>query len=432
LAISESNKTVEIQVCELRNFKGKSLDVLGLVQGFEIFEDMFSSTLYGRITLTDTQDLKQNFPLIGEETVRLKFKTAEEPSFEWIDATFAVITPGTPGESDHSAGATNVLSFISEEMLLNRTQLVSKSFRNMNPGDIVAEVLKDLPSPKTVDAEQTFGIQTYVAPNLHPFEVISSMCSRAKSKEFVDSSGFLFFESLDGFVFKSIDFMISNGTEHKYNFTKTGFSTEVEENRFYSIQNYTLESAPNVLEAINSGMYGNTTHSFNIQDRVYSVIQYNYFDDADYKKTVHLEGSNPELRFQTSQFKYASRTQDSMLKFVPRYSGDQFKDSNISVRYSQVAQILNGFKMNVEINGNSNLRVGDKFVVDIPARLSDDVEKQQRNVFLSGRFLVTSVRHLVEGDKYTCYVELTKDSYAEDHEQFVDELFAKINVKRSA
>lgn len=427
---AQSNKTVEIQVCELRNFKGKSLDITSLMQGFEIFEDMFSSILYGRITLVDTQDLKENFPLIGEETVRLKFKTAES-GFEWIDKEFSIITPGTPGESDQSAGATNVLSFISEEMLLNRTQLVSRSFKNMNPGDIVSMVIKDLPSAKTVDAEPTFGIQTYVSPNLHPFELISSMCSRAKSKEFIDSSGFLFYESLDGFVFKSLDFMISNGIEHKYNFSKKGYATDEEENRFYSISNYALQSAPNVLECINSGMYGNTTYSFNIQDRLYSVIQYNYFDDADYKKTVHLEGSNPDLRFQTSRFKYADRVQQSMLKFVPRYSGDQFKDSNISVRYSQMSQILNGFKITVEINGNSNLRVGHRFDIDMPSRLSDDRQTQKRNLFISGKYLVTSVRHLVENDKYTCYVELTKDSYAEDHEQFADELFAKIDLKGS-
>ena len=424
--MSIEQKGLNLQILDLINFKGKKLSLLSLFESFQITEDLFSSVLYGSITITDTHDLKHNFPLIGEERLKVKFKTPNK-DFNWIEKEFYVYAMPNRSESDNSATSTT-LAFSSEEMLLNRVQLVSKSFRDMDPSTLIKMVLKDLPTAKDVITEDTYGIQTYISPNIHPFEIIQSMTVRAKSKEFTESSGFLFYESLDGFNFKSLDNLIKNSKVTDYTFQKSGTMEVDGVDKFYSILNYTIQSNYDILQNINTGMYGNTTHAFDIQRRKYDVIEYNYFKDSDYTKTQHLEGSDPDLRLQTSMFPFADKVSGSMLKFVPRYSNDQLRDSNLSTRYAQISQIVNGFIMVAEINGNSNIRVGERVKLKHPSKLGDDVEKQNFDRFLSGFYLITSIAHIITQDKYSCSIELTKDSYAANHEEFADEMFAKIDL----
>lgn len=424
-----SQKGVRIEELKLINFKGKELDVTPIMDGFEICEDIFSSVIYGSLQITETVDLVHNFPLIGEERIRIKYKT-DDKIFDSVQLE-AYVYEISGSDSINDTTNNYQLFFCSEEMIINRCILISQSFKNLTPSEVVQKVLKDsLQTSKKIEVDDTFGIQTYIAPNIYPFEIVASMSARARAKSFPDGSGFTFWETRDGFKFKTIESLFSQDPV-KYTFAPAGQFQKKAEDTFYSITGIKVDQNFNVLDNIISGMYGNTTFSFDIQNRRYDVIHYNYFNDSDYAKTEHVEGKNPTLRLHTSKFPFKGVAQGSLLKFVPRYSQDQLKDANLGIRYSQMNQILNGYRVRIEVPGNSNLRAGKMIHIDVPLVLAEDSQARENNKFVSGKYLITSLRDIVAGDKYTTVLELAKDSFSNNHEQFADENFAKINLKDS-
>ena len=68
---------------------GKVLDLTDMVQGIEIWEDIFSTSLSGNIVFLDLSNLTKNGPIIGQEHMSLKLGTPGLKDFD-IDAVFNI------------------------------------------------------------------------------------------------------------------------------------------------------------------------------------------------------------------------------------------------------------------------------------------------------------------------------------------------------
>jgi hypothetical protein len=66
--------------------RGEIYDVFNFVIDINIYEDIYSPTMSGNLTLNDAQDLINLLPMIGEEKLLITFQTAgtseEEGNFE--------------------------------------------------------------------------------------------------------------------------------------------------------------------------------------------------------------------------------------------------------------------------------------------------------------------------------------------------------------
>lgn len=422
--INFTQDAVEVSKAVLINFKGRELDIAGLLEGFDLTEDIFSNVMYGSIALTDAIDLKHNFPLIGEERVRLKWRT---PGFAFVEAEF-YINDVPVSEKKNEVAQSLVLSFVSEEFLLNRTQLVSKSFKNSSPSEIVKALIAGLPSRKKVIAEESFGLQNYIVPRLHPFEAIHSMTTRARSKTHTESASYLFYENLDGFNFETLDAMVMSKST-TYTMQQNSNMNPDQRERFYSITGYEIDTHFDIVDNFSSGMYGSRVMEVDTRTRSFQMHDYDYFDKKNYGKNQHLEGGNDNLRLQTSMFSFKERVRDGQMRMVPKYANDQLRAKNIAVRQSHLAQFMNGFRIRVEVSGNSDLRAGDVIDLKMPGKLVDDMKNQKNDRYLSGKYLITSLRHTIIGKSYKTILELTKDSYRNDHEQTADDMFKRIDLK---
>jgi hypothetical protein len=56
--------------------RGEIYDVFNFVIDIYIFEDIYSPTMSGNLTLNDAQDLINLLPMIGEEKLLISFQTA--------------------------------------------------------------------------------------------------------------------------------------------------------------------------------------------------------------------------------------------------------------------------------------------------------------------------------------------------------------------
>ena len=64
-----------LERCELISSSGVAADISKVVVEINIFEDIFSNSLTGSIIITDTNNLADNMPIIGQEYISLKVVT---------------------------------------------------------------------------------------------------------------------------------------------------------------------------------------------------------------------------------------------------------------------------------------------------------------------------------------------------------------------
>ena len=82
-------------------------------------------------------------------------------------------------------------------------------------------------------------------------------------------------------------------------------------------------------------------------------------------------------------------------------------------------QQINAFSVEIIVPGNSEITVGDIMELDTVIYRTSDKDK-----YLSGRYLVTSVHHLITNGNYTSIVTISRDSLKSD--DFDDETDAGV------
>ena len=84
-----------LEKCVLISSAGVSAEITGNVVEINIFESIFSNALTGSIILTDTNNLSDNMPIIGQEYISLKISTpglkGDEHKYDFTENVFLVI-----------------------------------------------------------------------------------------------------------------------------------------------------------------------------------------------------------------------------------------------------------------------------------------------------------------------------------------------------
>lgn len=396
----------EIGYVELFNHAGKKIDITKTFKKIEIDEDLFSSVLSGRLFMLESEDFHQNFPLIGEEVLRIKFKTPVHK--DWIEIDF---------ETFNIAEKTNVgdmtayiVEFTSPEYLLSRSKRISKAYPSLSPEAIIEEVIKkELDSDKKITFNKTASNINFVATTIFPFELISSICSRSRGAKYSDF-GFLFWESLDGFHFESIDEMI-NTEPLNYRMANLSGVGEVGD-RLQVINSYVVEESFNVLDRMTTGAYGTEVVVFDPIKRTQVIKKFDYFNDSDYEKLNNMSGNSPKKRVNTSTFKYKSAERRMMMV------DNGLRAEGKALRIARLNWIESGYRVRVEIPGNSEMRVGKTILLQWPSHTANDMNTISQDRYVSGKYLCTSMRHTIKSDnRYTNSCIWVKDSLESSPEE---------------
>ena len=82
-------------------------------------------------------------------------------------------------------------------------------------------------------------------------------------------------------------------------------------------------------------------------------------------------------------------------------------EGEYSFQRRSMMQQINGFNVEMTVAGNSNITVGD--IVDLKAAIYRTTSDDK---YLSGKYLVAAVNHMVTLSKYVTIVTLSRDSMA--------------------
>ena len=427
----------EYQLKELLVYtsSGNIMNLTKAVQSIDIFEDMFSTALSGSITILDVDNIAENGPVIGQEYMTLKITTPtlDDKEINFTQSSFAIYKV-TTRESINQDTQLLALSFTSPELLRDKRVRVSKSFTD--PIDkIVESILTDeryINTNKDIYIEPTAGIRKVISPNLHPYGFISNLTQEAVTSKSA-SPYFFFFENLKGIHFKSLDRILAEDTVGEFNvgnltnLENKSVNVEKDLNRALSFE---INSNNDMLLNILGGMLGSSIIKYNIYNKSFEKLRYNYFND--FEKFDRID-ENP--LYNTNEIDEFGNTigsfGDSRVHLHPiNASGDldtQHTDPTSSYSYStnktnetilfrraKIMELNNAVNITMRINGNTTIAAGQTINLTVP--VSGRIHEKENDEYYSGRYLITKLRHTFSqtDKKHEILLTASKDSFGKE------------------
>jgi len=411
---------VNFDTLEILTSGGLKLDVLDITVSVDIFEDIFKNTITGSIILGDTENILTNFKIVGQELLRLKFRspglTEKQDILDFTDNPLFIYKINMR-KSVTSGGQIYELLFTSQESLRNQTVRVSKSYKD-SIQNIVYDLMENeniIATNKNVYVDATLGSRKIVAPNVHPYSLIDKLKRESISKA-DGSTEFLFFENKDGFYFTSLSGLYSmpikaifHDGDKMFDENRSGTKSEVDNTviqSFRRIINYDIVSNKDFTINLMGGMMGGELTTHNIYNKSYETTNYSYFDN--FYDHPRIEGTNSKSIYSEELIPQLNSFNKTSIKVHPTSSvnnldAQHYEDGNnvysthkakdwMLYRQSRITELNNNSFINMTVHGITNLKVGDIIEANFPV-VGHDHKDYKLDPFLSGIYLISKLRH---------------------------------------
>ena len=420
-----------------------------------IYENIFKSFLSANIVLTDSHNIPYKLPIVGEETIDVDIVLS---GYDGVgdEEKHSIVPPRLHVNSLTDRYFTKpkaqafTLSCVSEKCMSSQHSKVSKSYNGKTISFIVDDIFFNylFDGDRGLFFEPTDRIENIIIPNLTPIQAIQWLAKRATKK---DGNGvnYLYYETMDESHFVSLDTLI--GAEPRVKFmhrprvddpTGTSFISEdiFKIEKFYFTKNF------DKIENTKKGMYSSKLITHDITTKTIQQHEYNGFNDwfGLNHCGIYPPISNSDMELKIADVPRKSHAPidepvnqpnlgwmvDSKVDFFPKhqnmYSTNANEIYNNKVEQwkqqrSAHIQHMEGTTIVFDVSGNSSLRVGETITLILPSPETTDKDKKSDvgdDKFLSGKFLVTSIRHIFSRTDstdpkvtYTMKVEATKDGY---------------------
>ena len=206
---------LELRSCFLYNYAGEKLDIRNIMLEFNIYHSIFSNATKIDVAILDGNGLVEIFPIVGEETLEIEFKT---PTFEKTLNYFFRIYNVSDKDKFETRSDKYILHGTSQEVVSNLRKSVNKSYVDMPISTIVKGIYNSFLKPteeeytkikknKTLSIQETNDNFSVVFTGEKPITAIKYLSQEAQTKNDQEGQGsnFYFFEKSDGYYFETID-----------------------------------------------------------------------------------------------------------------------------------------------------------------------------------------------------------------------------------
>ena len=456
-AFSEGGGTGILKIDVKSNKTEDTVSIVNSVMTLQYYESILQDSVRASVTYTDTgntiheRTAMEGLPIVGQETVNLKFSDNNENTID----TLMFVNKVSPIFEDTRTSVVQ-LNLASREYIWNEKVRVNKRF----DGEISDHVKKILTDPnflgpndalkavegykqKELDIEQTSSKQNFIGNNKKPYYIINWLSRGAVSKEssLGNSAGYIFWETSDKFIFKSIDSLMNTTTNKPkkkiiYNESPDAGGGSIPEGYDYKAFEYSVDNAVNIQNKLKMGAYSNSIITFDPYDCAYKVITPNAGNTKDAPKAQgnekNLKKAGKELPELNKVFtnpgenKEFSRTTYYVLDkgSLPEGSGEGTEQEQLGEKSKEEnynpAQVLNqgimrlnqlfALKVTITIPGDFSLHAGDAIYVDAP-QLQSDIETDEVDKQVGGNYIICDLCHYLS-PKYTLTkLVLIRDSF---------------------
>ena len=413
--------------------KAKTADISAGVVGFSYFEDVFSPMITARVVVANTgnaiegedgkiQSLYNGFPLRGGERMQIKIagNSQDNDGLEFNDFYVGSITD----VMIDSGRELFTLNLISREAITNETIRVGKKFPSSQKiSDSVGDICKNyLSSDKLYDVDETQNPYGFYGNMRKPFTVLTMLASKSVPGNVSGkdaTAGYFFFETKEGFRFKSIDSLIRTPPyPEKYVYAPGIIDTD-DTTKDFKILEFKTTRNQNLIENLERGAYCSNRTYLNPLTFEYTPTTQKIFKLEDYSGKIENLGEDIDVVLPS-----LSANDNRTLASVPsRYicgildigttdtkvsqegNADPAKiHSQAMMRYNTLfTQILT-----MTIPLNTNLTAGDILNCEFPR--IDQQERKEPDEVQSGLYLVKKLTHFFDSKGSYTKLQLVRDT----------------------
>lgn len=370
-----------------------------------IYESIFDHTMSGNVSFVDTNNIVQKYGLGHGETVEIEWTTAGVGNSTILVSGEVYDLAGPNQIGDHSSGYT--LHFASPESLASIKKRMFSGYTT-SCSEIIRQIFERIRrmSPiktKALIADETRNIENIVFTGQPAISAIQLVVDRAVAAS--GDHGMLFYENNQEFRLTSLEQLYKQDPVIEYTYKSQPAFEDVknaQEESFNTFQDFEVDVANKHADDVLDGQYGSAWGYLSLFDKNLSVV--NYDSKARYDQAKSL-GKNPNILDSNFNSDYSDR-------LTIMYSMHHEPNEEAVVLNKMKLLKASTININIGVFGASLIKVGDVCLASIPSFSSDDFSDKSFDA-MSGKFLISEIKHLLTPKTYNQRVQLLKDSFEE-------------------
>lgn len=424
------------------NNQQRTVDITQGAISIDYYEDIFSPTITVKIKILNSnnsitpegapenekQSIYNGLPLRGGERLLMKI-SGNSPTNPGLDfskkaSDYFYVSSITDIISQPETESFT-LHLTSREAITNETSRVSKKFPTSNTIDSsVKTILTDyLKTDKIGTIDTTSNSYGFIGNLRKPFTVLIWLSSKAVPGESGGQAGFFFYQTQDGFQFRSIDSLINQEKKATYSYAQAVESYDDEGNRKnndFTILNYRTTKNENLIEKLRLGAFASQRMFFDPLKFTFTSPEQGSFKQDQYKdktKTLGRQIDLPKLSQESdiSLGDVPSRiftqvldvgTLDSDVSKEINYSPMEYQSQSLMRYNSLFTQVLD-----VTIPSNTNLRAGDVIECDFPKQSNSKTKESDPEI--SGLYIIKELCHHFDAESSYTSLKLIRDTFGQ-------------------
>ena len=416
----------------------KLVNIQGKTVRLDYYESVYSPTVTASLVEMDSGaspklkkdngnrgTLKDVLPIEGFEQVAFIISTAFGELNYSPPRNIPFKVTGTPTIIEDGMNQLVSLNLVSQHEIDNAQTPIKSYFRG-RINETVEKLLKELKIPDSKlknifdsnksNIEDTQNNEQVTGRSRSPFEIILDLCK--KSIPVTGDPGFFFYQTQDGFHFKSIDTLINEGMKlleendtyrglHTYYYSPGIYYNYDGNNNFRILESPKIIKDQNVLESLENGTYSArfiTTNPLNFKTEEKIV---NLLSKSNLGKSQKPNPNVDENNFHA--------TYSSILDPGSSQPGIGIIELNNPLRWAALANmrynLLHAQVMQVQVPCNINLKAGEVVRINLANISLDnkiyDIWNQQR----SGDYLILHLCHHFDPESSYTSMTLARDTY---------------------
>jgi hypothetical protein len=420
------------------NDQKRTVDIRTGTVSIDYYEDIFSPSITAKIQVGNTgdsiqaqdnegnatgsfQSIYNGLPLRGGERVSLKIagNSATNPGLDFAtDEKDYLYVSSITNVISESQREFFELNLVSREAITNETVRVPKKFKSSQSiNDSVENIIKEyLKTDKIFTIDKTQNKYGFIGNLRKPFTVLVWLASKGvpESSKKDATAGYVFFQTQDGFNFRSIDKLISEKSKATYIYSDVN-QTGYERDNDFNILQYTTNRNQNLIEKLRLGTY--SSYSV-VYDPLHFTFKESLFKLENYVNEFEERGQTLELPKITNDSnktlgdlptRILSQvldvgTVDADISKAPNADPSRYQSQAI-MRYN----ILFTQTMSMTVPSNTNLRAGDMITCKFPKISREDGVKYDYEQ--SGLYMIKELCHHFDTEGSYTSMTLIRDTF---------------------
>ena len=378
----------------ISNKSGEGVDIASGISLLMYFESILQDTLRVTIRFVDSGDstkegktVREGLPLVGQERVEIEFEDNNEVSIGADPKLVLYVNKITPVENDTNIELIQI-ELVSKEFILNEKIRVNTRYDG-KISDHIEDILKNnenyLATEKDLDIEEVKNNFNFIGNNKKPFFMVNALSKKSvpASTGEGESAGYFFYETSNGFHYKSLDTLLDPSKNEKkksiiYNETPESKGFNIPEGYDMKALEYKLDNRVNVQEKLKLGAYDSKIILFDPFSCFYEVV----VSKAENKDTEQSAGA--ELPVLNNEFERVNGPQKNFTRTtyclvdkgslptgdtseqIDKAEEENFEYINITNQSIRRYNQFYSSKVTITLPGDFSLHVGDAIFVDAP------------------------------------------------------------------